>query len=71
MGGKQLIGDFCFWAGPTQLQICPPGALQKQCWVTIHLLWPFPVRKGEELPEYGGYNLDNKLTKDPAEILAL
>jgi len=26
-------------------------------------------RTGEELPEYGGYNLDNKLTKDPAEIL--
>lgn len=26
-------------------------------------------KKGEELPEYGGYNLDNKLTKDPAEIL--
>jgi len=24
---------------------------------------------GKELPEYGGYNLDNKLTKDPAEIL--
>jgi len=26
-------------------------------------------RTGTELPEYGGYNLDNKLTKDPAEIL--
>lgn len=26
-------------------------------------------RTGQELPEYGGYNLDNKLTKDPAEIL--
>lgn len=26
-------------------------------------------RTGTELPEYGGYNLDKKLTKDPAEIL--
>lgn len=26
-------------------------------------------RTGKELPEYGGYNLDNELTKDPAEIL--
>jgi len=26
-------------------------------------------RTGKDLPEYGGYNLDNKLTKDPAEIL--
>lgn len=26
-------------------------------------------RTGRDLPEFGGYNLDNKLTKDPAEIL--
>lgn len=26
-------------------------------------------RSGTELPEFGGYNLDNKLTRDPSEIL--
>jgi len=27
------------------------------------------VRNGTDLPEYGGYNRDNQLTKNPAEIL--